>query len=284
MEREVLERNGNFMAVITRNVEGKPKTFMHSLHTRDRKAAQAAQARVNQLMTLVEMGQKEIPAGVDLWDWLLKYGGEEKKVEKAKNETTLDAVITDFVAGRTKKAATTQLLDAIYARHLRRFLSREKNPFFPVRDVTVDTLKEYRKFRYGEGVRVVTVNKELSWIFTLYSDQKKHFPADPFEDFVYDKDDTDPARWKTAQEIKDELKERDYSEEDAEKMWQGRFYTKAEIGRLLKLAKEQDPELFAMLCVAAFTGARRSEIARMRWADISWGTQIVTIKGFKGSR
>jgi len=100
---------------------------------------------------------------------------------------------------------------------------------------------------------------------------------------VRDKDESDPAQWKTAQEIKDELKERDYSKEDIAKMWEGRFYTKAEIGRFLTMAREKDEELFVALCVAAFTGARRSEIARMRWADVSWGTKIVTVKGWKGS-
>ncbi len=284
MQRDVIERNGNFSAAITRIRDGKPITLMKSLRTSDRGSAEQIQAKVNGIMTKVENGEKEIPPGVDLWDWLLKYNGEEKKVEKAKNETMLDSVINDFLAGRTKLAPNTQYLDGIYARHVRRFLSQKKSPFLPVVEATTELIKEYKVFRYAEGVGVKTVNMELAWLSTLCTDQKKHFPTNPLDEVVRDKNQAKFTRFRTAKEIEDYIEGRRIDPAEVRKLWKHRILTVAEIRDLLRLAKGKDEELYRMLAVSMFTGARRSEVARLRWLDVDFKTNYITITGMKGSR
>ena len=50
------------------------------------------------------------------------------------------------------------------------------------------------------------------------------------------------------------------------------------LGRILKRAAEQSPELACYLLVAAATGARRSEVIALRWSNIDFVAAVVSIE------
>lgn len=291
MEREVIERNGNFSAVVTVYREEKPVTLMRSLHTKDRQKAVRIQGIVNDIMTDLELGKKKLPEGVAygdemFWRWLLEWNGEDRKVEQAKNNRTLDALLTDYIDARkaSNLSDNMKITDAVYARHVRRYMAESGKQFIRASDVDEEFFKGYQTFRNKAGVEPQTVNKELAWFSTLCKRSRKYIPANPLPDVTREKSEASAQRFRTATEIKAELAERDYSKEDQAAMWDARILTKPEIGRILGLAKTKDPSLYPMTCVAAFTGARRSEIARLKWSNVDFGTNKVWIIGLKGSR
>ena len=53
-----------------------------------------------------------------------------------------------------------------------------------------------------------------------------------------------------------------------------------EIGQLLAVVKERAayPWIYPLACMAAHTGARRSELARMQITDVDFGGGTVTIR------
>lgn len=63
----------------------------------------------------------------------------------------------------------------------------------------------------------------------------------------------------------------------SERKVKGRYLTKAEVQRLLTLARETDPEMHDFITLLALTGMRRSNVLRMEWAwvDLERGTVTV---------
>jgi integrase len=291
MEREALERNGNFSAVVTITRDGKPVTLMHSLRTRDRQKANRSQSLINDIMTDVELGKRALPEGVAagdkmFWRWLLEWNGEEKKVEKAKNEKSLDAVITDFVGGRalTALAKGTKELDIIYAKTLRAFMSDQGKSFMAAVDADAEFFAAYKTYRLQRGVKPQTFNKERAWLSRMCKKTSKVFKVNPFAEVEPEKKQINQERFRTGAQIEAELAERKYPANVVADMWDARILTKQEIGRFLKLALTKDEELYPMLVVAACTGARRGEIARLKWADVDFKSRVVWLMSRKGSR
>jgi integrase len=283
-------RNGNYSVTVTVTLDGVKRTLMKSLRTDNEQAAQRKQAEVNDIMTDVETGKKALPTGVApgddvFWKWLLEWKGEEKKVEAARNDRTLDHLLTEFTEARATSslANSSKMLDEIYARHLRRFMVETGKQLVRATDADTDFWKAYKAFRL-QDVEPQTYNKERAWQSTFCTENRKVFKENPLDDVKPEKNDIKVQRFRTAAQIEAELAERSYSPEDAADMWDARILTKEEIGRFLKLAQAKDIGLFPMLVVAACTGARRGEIARLKWTDVDFGSRVLYLMSRKGSR
>ena len=68
--------------------------------------------------------------------------------------------------------------------------------------------------------------------------------------------------------------------DDADKVWDAVYLRPAEVSELLEWVKDRpvSPWVYPILCFAAHTGARRSEIVRALPADVDLASEVVTIK------
>jgi integrase len=53
--------------------------------------------------------------------------------------------------------------------------------------------------------------------------------------------------------------------------------TPDEVKRILKAAEQDDPMLATVLLLAALTGARRGELCALRWSDVDWSAETLTV-------
>ena len=78
----------------------------------------------------------------------------------------------------------------------------------------------------------------------------------------------------------DEAKRRIAAGDDAEKVWDCVYLRPSEITELLEWVKSRpvSPWVYPMLCFAAHTGARRSEVVRVRTSDVDLANAVITIR------
>lgn len=62
-----------------------------------------------------------------------------------------------------------------------------------------------------------------------------------------------------------------------------RFLIKEEIDILLKIAKDQDPDLHLMIATAIYTGLRLGELLRLKWGDIDLNKGVLMVRESKSA-
>jgi integrase len=60
--------------------------------------------------------------------------------------------------------------------------------------------------------------------------------------------------------------------------------TAEEAADLLHIAKTEDPEMLAYVCIGLFAGLRRSELCALEWPEIDLQARTIEVKGVKAKR
>ena len=268
---EQQSRGGNFRVIFW--FDG--RKFSRTLKTSDEQEANSAVQRIEENVRLIERGRLEIPADADVATFLLSDGKLDKKPVLP---TTLK--LEDFFSKYRQQLphdsleANTLCTMEIHLKHLQRILT----PKLLVNSITQTHLQQYVEKRSSEGgrrgnrVSAVTIKKELATLRAIWNWGRRNgdvITLLPMHGLKYPKITEKPS-FQTFTEIESQIARGGLTESEQAELWDCLFLTVAEQKEVLKfvLANSQHKYLHPMLVFASQTGARRSEMLRLRITDI----------------
>jgi integrase len=278
-------------------LDGKTKTYLVNFRWRGRrytrsiksdnaKVAREAQARVNLLLSRIKGGVETVPEGVSIASYIFD-GQEIATADDERRRKSIRTFLTEYLefAKPPRKGQNTYNTERIHVRHLERFLEFKRILDVPLAQITPEFFDEYKKYRDGV-VSPTTINKELEtfrFMFQL-AVKYRYVPGNVVKEVDKYKKANVPHRFMTKAEIDRETAARDYTKEEKDDLRAFRYLTEREIGELLDLCREKSAFLHPILTLVAYTGARRSEVLRLMWADVDLKTNKVWLTSLKGSR
>lgn len=195
------------------------------------------------------------------------------------------SVLKDRYLATHEASLEANTLDCIriHFRHLESALGAS----FPVTELKLADLQGYvdkrakAKGRGGRKLSSTTIHKEIVTLRTAWNWAVKmdllagRFPNNGLR---YPKT-TEKPPFMTRQEIERRIAAGGLTKAEQAEHWASLYLTVAEVGELLKHVKSSPGQafLYPMLCFAAHTGARRSEIIRTKLSDLDLAGRIVTI-------
>jgi integrase len=267
--------------------------YRHSLGVESQKEADESLALVERNLRLLEQGVLDLPRGADLPLFLLS-GGKLTAKPEVHAVLTLGRLVELYLGAHVgAREANTIYTARIHANHLKRTLGED----FSIQTLTASDLQshvERRKKMKGRGGRPLatyTIKKEITGLSGIWSWAVRmgHLTGPyPNEGLVYPKS-ADKPPFQTRAEIEAQLARGGLTDAEKAELWGCLFLTLPEVAELLEFVKANARHdwIYPMVCFAAHTGARRSEILRSRIADFDFAAKSVLIreqKRVKGRR
>ena len=264
------------------------RQYSHALKTKDRREAEAHRGTVDRL--LIRLRNRELPpppADAHLPTFLLAGGRQaaDPTPVLVDRPLTLAGLRDRYLATHANGALEpkTLVMAAIHFRHLTKHFGER----FEVGRLTPDLLQQFVAAR-GEGkgkrtprVSPVTIQKDIAAVRAAWNWAPRiglltgQFPG---RYLTYPKTDEKPG-FQTRAEIERKIARGGLTKAETDDLWAGLFLTRAELAEFLAFAQANstDPHLFPMLAFAGHTGARRSELLRLRVDDVDLeaGTAVV---------
>jgi integrase len=267
--------------------------FKKTVKTTHRSEAEAILIRLEENISLVERGRLQMPPDADIATFLLSDGKmtQPPKVEPTPKPLTLEDLHDLYVktlSGGPMEANSLQTTKM----HLKHFITTFGAPF-PVAKLTLEDLQRHvdrraRKKYRGRPLSPVTLRKEMAslracWNWAVQSG--KLHGAFPNRGLKYPKASEKPP-FQTWEEIERQIARGGLTPAEEADLWDCLFLTLAEVDELLAFVNEQTqvPFLYPMFVFAAHTGARRSELLRVRIADLDFDGQTVLLREKKRSK
>jgi integrase len=250
------------------------RKFQHPLKTADQAEAESCRARVEENLRLLERGRLMLPPGADLPTFLLSDGrlAEPPVVPRA---LTLQGLYDRYRATHGNGALEANSLETV-SMHLRHFVETFGGKF-ALQTLTLTDLQGHvdrraRKQYRGRPLSPVTLRKEVASLRAAWNwAAQAGLLAGPFpgRGLKYPKT-ADKPPFQTRAEIERQVARGGLSDAEQRELWDCLFLTLAEVAALLAYVKEHaaHPWLYPMACLAAHTGARRSELLRARVQDL----------------
>jgi integrase len=279
-----LERKGRLYRIRFRHGGAK---LLAILNTDDQLQAQKDLARFEDNLRLVARGRLEVPAGADIGAYLLSDGKLNRcpLAEAAVRPATLQQLFSGYQASRPSKEATTRYTEDIHLAHLERLLGGKTQ----LAHVMTKTLQDYVATRRAEtskfkrAIGSQTVRKEIGTFAAVWNGYGVRqgivtAPA-PTAGLDYGKEKAKPP-FQTRDQIEHRLRCGGLSADDSEALWNCLFLTLPEVEAVLDYVQALScpAYIYPMVCFAAHTGARRSEILRSRVSDLDFVTGVVHVR------
>lgn len=243
-----------------------------------------AASLANSILPRLRLGLDEIPARAtrkESCDYLFS-GGTSQAARSAEHVRgpLLGEVICSYRSAlkTTSKERSSQKTEEVHLRHLEQFLRREALLRQPVSSLTASVLRAYQRGRQKK-VKAKTVNKETA-TFGLLLDFADADPNPVRKLEVLPEEQRPPFR--TGAEIERLLEEGVFSDSQRRAITKARVLLVDGVANVLALA--QGTNVHLALAVAAYTGARRGEIARLTWADVDLDRRSLTVHSKKQSK
>jgi len=265
--------------------------FKRSLKTKHQRKAIAAASHVEENIRLVEAGRLKLPDDVDIAIFLLSDGNLQQK-PKASKTIRLKDLLTRFEQETPVDSLepTTLKLMGVHMRHVTRILGGGTH----LRSIKTATLQQYvtrRSHEPGQRGRKVsgtTIRKEVATFGALWSWAEAHeyvTGAFPRKGLVFPKHEEKPP-FQTFTQINRHVKVNHLTTEQAAPLWDCVFLDTKELCELLLHVQETSyyDFLHPMCALAAYTGARRSELCRSLVADFDFEDATFTIRERKRAR
>ncbi len=267
-----------------------------TVKTSGRKEAEAILARFEENIQLLQRGRLSLPVGADIGTFLLSDGKLTSKPSPLPPvcPLTLSGLSDAYLAVHSNGAMETNSLATVrlHLSHIAGTLGES----FPVATLGVSQLQEHidrraRKVCRGRALSAVTLRKEIAslrvcWNWGVQSGKLKgEFPN---RGLKYPKTDDKPP-FQTRADIDRQIARGGLTATQVRQLWECLFLARAEIEELLEhvRAESKQPFLYPMICLAAHTGARRSELLRLQVDDVDFATGTVVLhekKRAKGRR
>jgi integrase len=264
-----------------------------TVKTIDLSAAETALARFNENLHLLERGRLELPPGADIATFLLsdgKLNGQPAAAPKPHILTLAelrDAYIEVHSNGALEKNSLATV--CMHLRHVIATLGKS----FRIGSLAQGDLQKHidrrsRKRYRGRPLSAVTLRKELAsfracWNWGVQAGElREMFPG---RGLKYPKTDEKPP-FQTRAEIERQIARGGLTAAEIRQLWDSLFLTRPEIEQLLQHVRAcaAQPFLYPMVCLAAHTGARRSELLRVRVDDVDLASGTVLLHEKKRAR
>lgn len=277
-------KSGSF--IICFRFEG--QQLQRSLKTKERDAAKALQGKIEHTLFQLANGHLTVPDGVDPGDFIVNGLTTPRPQKPSAPPPTFASLIEPYLEDkRGQKAESSLQTERTHLNNLCKMLGRKAS--FPMNRITKEDLEAALKARHKD-VTATTVMKErqtlmlfFEWAAERNDSQLRSSPAANLSSFQEDKE---KPRFRTLDEIEQILAREGLSNEEVEKYWDCLFLDLTQVGELLDLVRGKARHDFVhpMVSLAAFTGMRRGEILRLRWADVNFEPGLVTARSKKQSR
>jgi len=268
------------------------RAFRRSLKTDQKSEATASLARLTETISLVRRGVLDLPAEADPVSFLLS-GGRMRSVALAVPSITLGQLFTKYqneLPEQAKEASTLKTETT----HIKIFRKKNNLPLSkPLCAITTHDIQQFinsesRRKASGRRLSPDTVKREidtLKCILNWAESQQLVSQAPSLHGLIYGKRDEKPP-FMTRTEIERIIARGGLKELEVAELWECLYLTIPEVHEVLEFVRENAryPFLYPMFAFVAFTGARRSEMARVLVDDIDLAAGTVLIRERKRSR
>jgi integrase len=277
----VQERNGHFRIIF--RAFGKQHSL--NLGAVSAQEADSKRAQVDYLLMRLKQGLLTLPPGVDLVEFVQHDGQPPERtrsVESPKKVIYISNLQEGYLATHSNGTLESNTLATcrIHFQHLLRQLGTS----FPLHELTLATLQKYVNDRSKQSVRAVTIRKELATLRGAWNWGRLHQLTSgsfPNQGLRFPKSDENHSFM-----TRDEIERRIQSGEDPEKLWDCLYLQADELTELLVHIQEHAIHdwIYPLVCFAAHTGARRSELIRVLLSDLDFNANVVEIREKKRGR
>ena len=256
-----------------------------------REEAEATVGQFDLLLLRIKQNLIQVLPGDDISQFLLRGGkAPDSDVPLAPEPITFRRFKEHYLETHGGGAMEENSLATItiHLNHVERTLGER----FPMPSLTYADLQSHidrrKKDQYrGHPLRPATLRKEMAsfraaWNWAAYTGLVRGpFPS---KGLVYPKAD-EKLPFMTWPEIERKITP-DMTKEEKADLWDCVYLRKEEIGQLLDFVKMHDtqPWVYPLLCTAAHTGARRSELLRIEVTDVNLDDDTILIREKKRSR
>jgi integrase len=284
-------RNGRFRIIF--RLEG--QKFARTLDTKSPKAANAKLAQLEHKLERFEVGALMIPSGCDPAEFLLNGVKKRKSTDAKKsyrNSVTIKQAWEVFNEALPTDALELTTLGGMktHVDHLCRLIGKT----IKLESISKPCLQRYidkrskEPGRYDRTVSVQTIKKELRTFSTIWNwMMEEGLVSHPFpsKKLRYPKFHEKPP-FQTWQQIVTRIERGGLTDHQIRELWDSLFLDVAQVKSALKHAEKnaRQPVIYPMLCFAAYTGARRSEVLRSEIDDIDFVSSVITIREKKRVR
>ena len=276
-------RNNNYRLIFRLN----GKKYSRSLETKNPRVAQSYLASLELRLQRLGNGELSVPVGADTGDFLI-FGQQTNTSVVAKctdDSMTIDNAWKYFAETIPKDSLEDSTLRGmeIHIRHLSRLIGST----IKLDQIDKPCLQSYidsrskDEGRNGNNVSVQTIKKELRTLSTIWSWVREANIVSkdlPTRRLRYPKMREKPP-FQTRSQIEQRIKRLKLDDAEAKELWESLFLDSTEVKQVLEIAQKNVSQqvLYPMLCLAAFTGCRRSEIMRARIEDFDFHSCVMTV-------
>ena len=244
--------------------------------------AETKSAQVDYLLMRIKQRLATIPPGMGIVEYL-QFDG--KRPEPAPAKIALAQFRDRYIATHKASLESNTLATAeMHFRHLAGFFGES----FPIPELSLGDLQRYVDHRTkadginGRKLSAVTIRKEIVTLRTAWNwgiRMKLVGGPYPYAGLRYPKTTQKPP-FQTLAEIERQVKAGGLTEAEIGDLYDSLYLQLHETTDLLTHVKAKATHgfIYPMFCLAAHTGARRSEIIRMKIADVDLAGKIVTIR------
>ena len=277
------ERGGSYRVLF--RFQGKQHAF--TLGRIPPAEADAKAAHVDYLLMRLKQGLIELPSGIDIVSFVEQDGKPALAVKAANRRTsvTLGELRDRYIA--THEGALegkTLYTNGIHFKHLASTLGEG----FPLSDLSHGDLQRHVDRRAAQQINPVTIKKEISTLRAAWNWGGKAGLTGgewPGRGLVYKKTSEKPP-FQTRAEIERQIASGGVTAEQQRDLWRALYLQTGELEEALEIVRANTVHrwIHPMAATAAYTGARRSELIRMRVADVDFDARVVVIREQKRVR
>ena len=276
------ERGGSYRLFF--RFRGKQHTFpLGKISPRE---AEAKSAQVDYLLLRLKQRLIELPPGVEITDFLQHDGKPpESAPATPRGNTPLVTLRDRFLSTHAGAHEKNTLYTArIHFNHLIATLGDK----FPLPELAQADLQRHVDRRAGEGIAPVTIKKEINGFRAAWNWGRRIGLVSrewPGAGLVYQKT-TEKPPFQTRAEIHRKIARGGLSDDQKDQLWESLHLTADELPPFLQHVCDaaRHPFIYPMVCMAAHTGARRSELIRAEVSDVDFDAQVFTVREKKRVR
>jgi integrase len=287
------EKRGEWYRIVFRY---NGKRYRQTLDTDDPTVADSAVCGVKRTLMLLEQKALRIPEGADALTFILS-GGQINEAPKpnrhvVKDPTTLALLKEQYIETLSVGAVEESSLNTLrmHLRHIERTIgSRFHLDTLALADLQQHVNRRVKaKGMRGRRLSPVTIRKEIASFRAAWNwGVQASLVRGPFPNkgLKFPKLDEKPP-FQTWDEIDRRISVGGLTKNQIAEFWDCLYLRKPEIAELLAFLKEKGtmPWVYPLVCMAAHTGARRSELVRIEIADVDFDRNTILIREKKRSR